>query len=73
MFLSCFNGQPFSLNILLLNENKIDFFKILFSSLQLGSEELVSAEDLEYETEHEHRKRHWSAKDLVSYLKTFSQ
>ena len=37
----------------------------LSSSLQLGSDELVSPEDLDYETEHEHRKRHWSAKDLV--------
>lgn len=37
----------------------------MVDSLQLGSDELVSPEDLDYETEHEHRKRHWSAKDLV--------
>ena len=28
----------------------------------------MAPEDLEYETEHEHRKRNWSAQDLVIFL-----
>lgn len=33
--------------------------------MQLGADELINPEDLEYETEHEQRKRNWSSKDIV--------